>query len=151
MKDIFDLFAEGYEEVNETDEINGVLESVVIEEAINMIDVLSEGAIAKIGLKLLTKKERQEKMISGKPVNSATSVTYDIADVDKEIKAVEWYLKYGKKNLTDEQETNLKAYLPKLKNRYNKLGGRKALDKLEAHRAKKKLRHYAGAKMLGLI
>jgi len=146
MENIYDLLMEETE--YETD---NVLESVIVEEAVSMISSLSEGAIAKIGLKVLTKKERQEKMLSGEPVNSATHVTYDIVDVHKEIKAVEWYLGPGKKNLTPEQESNLKAYLGKLRVRFSKLGGRKELDKVESDRGSKKIFKYAVAKTIGGI
>lgn len=150
MKDLFDLLAEGA--IEETD--NSDLKSIVAEEAISKIEVLSEGALAKIGVKILTRKDRQEKMISGKAVNSGTKQTYGIIDINREIKCVEWHLKEGKKNLTDEQIANLKAYLPKLKSRFSKLGGKKELDRAEtAESAKggKKAAKYAAAKALGLI
>ena len=92
-------------------------------------------------------------MISGKPIKG-TNQTYDIIDVNREIECVEHYLKTGKKNLTDEQVANLKAYLPKLKARFSKLGGKKALDKAkseESAKGRKKIVKYAGAKALGLI
>ena len=57
MKDLFDLLAEGA--IEETDNSN--LKSIVAEEAIIKIEALSEGALAKIGVKLLTRKDRQEK------------------------------------------------------------------------------------------
>lgn len=112
-----------------------------------MIDTLSEGAVAKIGVKILTKKDRQEKMLSGKQLNKSTHMTYDITDIHKEIKAVNWYLNYGKKNLTDEQEANLKDYLSKLKARFNKLGGKKELDKIETKIGNKKIANYAIGKI----
>lgn len=150
MEDLFDLLAEGV--IEETDNSN--LKSIVAEEAIIKIEALSEGALAKIGVKLLTRKDRQEKMISGKAISSGTKQTYGIIDVNREIRCVEWHLKEGKKNLTDEQVANLKAYLPKLKARFNKLGGKKELDRAEtAESAKggKKVAKYAAAKAVGLI
>ena len=150
MEDLFDLLAEGV--IEETDNSN--LKSIVAEEAIIKIEALSEGALAKIGVKLLTRKDRQEKMISGKPINSGTKQTYGIVDVNREIRCVEWHLKEGKKNLTDEQVANLKAYLPKLKARFSKLGGKKALDKAkseESAKGRKKIVKYAAAKAVGLI
>ena len=151
MKDLFDLLAEGA--IEETDN-NSDLKSIIAEEAISKIEVLSEGALAKIGVKLLTRKDRQEKMISGKPVSNGTKKTYGIVDVNREIRCVEWHLKEGKKNLTDEQVANLKAYLPKLKSRFSKLGGKKALDKAETEESAKggkKAAKYAAAKAVGLI
>lgn len=150
MEDLFDLLAEGV--IEETDNSSN-LKSIIAEEAISKIEALSEGALAKIGVKLLTRKDRQEKMISGKPIKG-TKQTYDIIDINREIRCVEWHLKEGKKNLTDEQVANLKAYLPKLKARFSKLGGKKELDRAETAESTKgtrKIAKYAGAKALGLI
>ena len=149
MEDLFDLLAEGV--IEETDNSN--LKSIVAEEAIIKIEALSEGVLTKLSVKIVTGKERQEKMISGKPIKG-TNQTYDIIDVNREIECVEHYLKTGKKNLTDEQAANLKAYLPKLKARFSKLGGKKALDKAkseESAKGRKKIVKYAAAKAVGLI
>lgn len=129
-------------------DFNEVLESVIVEDTINNISMMSEGAIAKVGLKVLLKKERQEKMISGKPVNSNTGVKYNVRDVSQEIKAVEWYLKYGKNNLTDDQEANLKKYLPKLKKRYKELGGIAAENKYDIDSFNKAAKNYVVYKTL---
>ena len=149
MEDLFDLLAEGV--IEETDNSN--LKSIVAEEAIIKIEALSEGVLTKLSVKIVTGKERQEKMISGKPIKG-TNQTYDIIDVNREIECVEHYLKAGKKDLTDEQVANLKAYLPKLKARFSKLGGKKAFDKAKSEelaKGRKKIVKYAGAKALGLI
>lgn len=149
MEDLFDLLAEGV--IEETDNSN--LKSIVAEEAIIKIEALSEGVLTKLSVKIVTGKERQEKMISGKPIKG-TNQTYDIIDVNREIECVEHYLKNGKKDLTDEQVANLKAYLPKLKARFSKLGGKKAFDKAKSEelaKGRKKIVKYAGAKALGLI
>ena len=149
MEDLFDLLAEGV--IEETDNSN--LKSIVAEEAIIKIEALSEGVLTKLSVKIVTGKERQEKMISGKPIKG-TKQTYDIIDVNREIECVEHYLKNSKKDLTDEQVANLKSYLPKLKARFSKLGGKKAFDKAKSEelaKGRKKIVKYAGAKALGLI